>query len=308
MGGGSIKLGRQDVSGPIPYHSHHSLKANIFLENISPKKTDGSPRKNSLTPKKTPTAGARAVEWDCSLKSPSHLKNPRDSRLVQGGLPGWSDFFVFFYQNVGPMLAPPRVGQRVAGCKPTASCLFQILDRRSSAGVSSHGTILRDKESWHSLGKKRCGFKLRKLQAEILGNSWQDKCKSLGQIMVYGSSLSPWEASLRNAAGPFFSSSSNRFWPHASWSFPVAFPMAATPESLCPWRAKYSQKTEPQQERLNFFALQPQKTMEKLGTDRWMTPKISFLFNFQPGKSCFNCFFYHASTCQCCLASSRNVS
>lgn len=140
------------------------------------------------------------------------------------------------------MLAPPRVGQRVAGCKPTASCLFQILDRRSSAGVSSHGTILRDKESWHSLGKKRCGFKLRKLQAEIMGNSWQDKCKSLGQVMVYGSSLSPWEASLRNAAGPFFSSSSNRFWPHASWSFPVAFPMAATPESLCPWRAKYSQK------------------------------------------------------------------
>lgn len=184
------------------------------------------------------------------------------------------------------MLAPPRVGQRVAGCKPTASCLFQILDRRSSAGVSSHGTILRDKESWHSLGKKRCGFKLRKLQAEIMGNSWQDKCKSLGQVMVYGSSLSPWEASLRNAAGPFFSSSSNRFWPHASWSFPVAFPMAATPESLCPWRAKYSQKKLNLNKRDSTFW----PCSHRKQTNRWRTPKISFLFNFQPGKSCFNCF------------------
>lgn len=47
LGGGSIKLWRQDVSGPIPWHSHHSLKANIFLKT--------SPRKNRwISPKKFP--------------------------------------------------------------------------------------------------------------------------------------------------------------------------------------------------------------------------------------------------------------
>lgn len=103
--------------------------------------------------------------------------------------------------------------------------------------------------------------------------------------MVYGSSLSPWEASLRNAAGPFSSSSSNRFWPHASWSFPVAFRMAASPE-----RAKYSQKNWTSTRETQLFcpaATERMKNWEQIA--EWH-PKKSFLFNVQPGKSCFNCF------------------
>ena len=49
-------------------------------------------------------------------------------------------------------------------------------------------------------------------------------------------------------------------------------------------------KTEPQQERLNFFALQPQKEWKNWEQIAEWHPKKSFLFNVQPGKSCFNCF------------------
>ncbi len=126
-----------------------------------------------------------------------------------------------------------------------------------------------------------CVWKLR--------NSWQHKCKSLGQnhgVWLEFVSQRSISRRTKKCSGPLFSSSNNRFWPHASWSFPVAFPMGASPESFCPWRAKciYSKKTEPQQEK---FLPCSRRKQEKIG-NKWHQQNRSFsIFNWESLSSIF---------------------
>ena len=201
------------------------------------------------------------------------------------------------------MLAPPRVGQRVAGCKPTASCLFQILDRRSSAGVSSHGTILRDKEIMALTRKEKVWFQAEKTPGGNYGKLMTRQMQILGQIMVYGSSLSPWEA-----RAPFF-------LPQAIGSdlmllevFQLHFPWQQLLRVCVHGEPNILKKNWPSTRETQLFGPAATENNEKLGTNRWMAPKNIVPFQFLTGKVLLQLFFYHASTCQCCLASSRNLS